>query len=181
MTLLLGRKQINLKHFQLEKDTQRCYKMTLKFYLITSMLLLCVFLVVIPPAFSIRCYRKACVDNDCYEDWGAGGFQCPADDDKCATLEFASETTSGDRIQVNQNNCSITSDDCDEQDVCARARAFVEGYNETLTQCSVSCCNTDMCNTPGTKKKSSVHILKKQTEARKNLKKKLMAAPILKG
>ncbi|KAJ7392036.1 hypothetical protein OS493_014975 [Desmophyllum pertusum] len=149
--------------------------MTLNIYLITSVLLLCV--VVIPPAFSIRCYRKSCVNDDCFHD--VGEVQCQeVDDDRCGTLSFASETADGIKTTVLQLNCTRSSVDCDEAVICASVGTFVmKDFNETLTECSDTCCNTDMCNAPAKKKSTlmKLHGIKKDAEAVKHIKNRLMS------
>ncbi|KAJ7388329.1 hypothetical protein OS493_038419 [Desmophyllum pertusum] len=61
-----------------------------------SVLLLCGFLVAIPPAFGIKCYRQSCLYGFyCFEDYGDDGFQCPSANDKCVTLDFAGEDANG--------------------------------------------------------------------------------------
>ncbi|KAJ7392020.1 hypothetical protein OS493_014956 [Desmophyllum pertusum] len=122
-----------------------CVKMTLQFSFIVSMFLLCGFLVVIPPASSIRCYRQRCVDNECYG--GDEGVQCEGSDyDRCGMLSFGSKNHEGHTFALLQLNCARSTVDCSQNEVCENERKLTESVNEKLSGCSMTCCTGDMCN-----------------------------------
>ncbi|XP_020624531.1 uncharacterized protein LOC110061997 isoform X2 [Orbicella faveolata] len=118
--------------------------MTVKISLIASMLFLCgCLLVVIPPALSIRCYRMVCEGEYCYGD--VGEVECQgADDDMCGTLTFTTEGAFHNVIK----NCTRSTQDCNEESTCERVETVVAEWGVSFSDCSMSCCQGNMCNAP---------------------------------
>ena len=105
---------------------------------------MCAYFAVIPPAQGINCFRKIVEDGEVHNN--EGEVNCLGeDDDKCGTLTFTVDSS----VDVMIKNCTRSAIDCNEEEVCERITAHVENLGRTLTQCSLSCCDTDMCNAPG--------------------------------
>ena len=106
--------------------------------------LLCGFLAVIPPVYSVNCYRKTVENDHVFVDDGVVECNDPRDD-KCGTLHFTVDSS----IAVEIRNCTKSARDCEEDVVCGRVREYVEALAGSLTSCSPMCCDTDNCNAPG--------------------------------
>ncbi|KAJ7378857.1 hypothetical protein OS493_020459 [Desmophyllum pertusum] len=116
--------------------------MTLKIFLAMSVWMLCVILVNIPPANSIRCYYKACFDISQCRTYG--NIDCSEHDDKCGHASFITEAR-----EASIWNCTRSSRDCNQERVCRRLTAAMARHNETVSACSENCCDGDLCNAPG--------------------------------
>ena len=83
-------------------------------------------------------------DPDC----SSGGVaEClEEDDDSCGSLAVSL----GSGIHFTKFNCTrSTHDDCNEQKNCDRMGEMAVAIEDTLESCSVTCCNTAGCNSPG--------------------------------
>ena len=101
---------------------------------------MCTYFAVIPPAQGIKCFRQKVEDGKVVNN--EGEVDCD-DGDKCGTLTFTVDSS----ITIISRNC--TKSDCKEKKICNRIKSHVGILGGTLTECSVSCCYTDMCNAPG--------------------------------
>ncbi|KAL9955720.1 hypothetical protein ACROYT_G037081 [Oculina patagonica] len=128
--------------------------MALKVSLILAVYFLCGFLAVIQPAYSIRCYRKITKNNEVINN--DGQVDCRGEgDDGCGTMTFTyTEQSSSFNIMI--KNCTRSALDCDQNAVCERARASLAKDGATMSDCSLSCCNSDYCNAPATTKDEPV-------------------------
>ena len=108
------------------------------------MLFLCgCLLVAIPPTFSIRCYRMVCESEYCYGD--VGEVECQgADDDRCGTLTFTTE----DSVHNVIKNCTRSTQDCNQDSTCERVESALAEWGVSFSDCSMSCCQGNMCNQP---------------------------------
>ncbi|XP_078356461.1 uncharacterized protein LOC144641310 [Oculina patagonica] len=117
--------------------------MAIKISSIVSMLLLCGCLFVFPPALSIRCYRMVCEGEWCFGD--VGEVDCEGeDDDRCGTLTF---TTDGSTHNVIKN-CTRSTQDCNQASTCERVADAIAGWGLAFSDCSMTCCEGDVCNAP---------------------------------
>ncbi|KAL9969702.1 hypothetical protein ACROYT_G021953 [Oculina patagonica] len=123
--------------------------MALKVSLILAVYFLCGFL----PVYSIRCYSQT-VENNKFLD-NDGVVDCQGEgEDRCGTLTFT--FTKGSHFNVMIKNCSRSALDCDQDVICERARARMEKHGGTMSDCSMSCCDSDNCNAPATKEDEPV-------------------------
>ncbi|XP_078348984.1 uncharacterized protein LOC144633926 [Oculina patagonica] len=124
---------------------------------IVAVSLLCGFLAVIPPGYSISCLHKTT-----YKDYlviDDETVDCEGDYDKCGILAFTLDTSSNIVVA----NCTRSTVDCDEAVACERARAIFETRGYTFTDCSQSCCDSDYCNAPAEKRTAmGLDILQKE-------------------
>ena len=98
---------------------------------------------VIPPALSIRCYHMVCEDEYCYED--VGEVECHgAGDDRCGTLTFTTEGSVHNVIK----NCTRSTQDCNKESTCERVESAIAEWGVSFSDCSMSCCQGNMCNQP---------------------------------
>ncbi|KAJ7378856.1 hypothetical protein OS493_020458 [Desmophyllum pertusum] len=122
--------------------------MTLKIFLAMSVWMLCVILVSIPPANSIRCYYKLCSDISRCRDHG--NIDCSEHDDRCGHASFTTEV----RVASIWNCTKSIGGDCDQERVCRRFTALMASYNnENVSACSTNCCDDDLCNVPAADEK----------------------------
>ena len=108
------------------------------------MLFLCgCLLVFVPPALSINCYHAVCEGEYCYGD--VGEVECQgADDDTCGTLTFTTEGSIHNVIK----NCTRSTQDCNQESTCERVESAVEEWGVSFSDCSMTCCQGNMCNAP---------------------------------
>ncbi|XP_078368858.1 uncharacterized protein LOC144652652 [Oculina patagonica] len=114
-------------------------------------LFLCGFLVSLSSVISIRCLVKYCVNNYCFDP---EIVQCPNSDDKCRTLTY-------NRFGLAvYRTCSHR---CDEQ-VCTHLESTAG-----VTNCTVTCCNTDLCNNPANDEASTQITIVDKKKIRKEM------------
>lgn len=108
-----------------------------------SIWLLCGLLVIVPPSLSIRCYRQACEGTECF--WENREVECQGEDyDSCGTLTF---TTGGSTHNVIKN-CTRSAIECNEKATCDRVERAIAKWVQSFSDCSVTCCESDVCNAP---------------------------------
>ena len=109
-------------------------------------------LMTIPSASFMRCYVKHCnyfPDGTPYCR-GSGAANCSStEDDRCATL--AVSLSSGRSYTIWK--CTRSSlNYCNQNVTCQHEKDKAATFWVSVQSCSVTCCDSDECNTPGKKK-----------------------------
>ena len=95
------------------------------------------------PLLDKDCYRMVCEGKWCYGD--VGEVDCEgADDDRCGTLTFTTEGTVHNVIK----NCTRSTQDCNQENTCERVENAIAEWGVSFSECSMTCCQGDVCNAP---------------------------------
>lgn len=107
------------------------------------------FLANLPTAVSIECY--ACVDypgspTPCGDD--ATVLSCPSDVDSCVTMVMGFDYSGYNLTTITKNCSAVQYGGCNESYICNSVNISVVSSGGILTECSVNCCQSDLCNGP---------------------------------
>lgn len=110
------------------------------------MLFLCGFLISLSSVLSLKCYDWFCYELSCFKQEtrqcdSSGNFQC-------RRLEFY--LSPRENVPPGHVLAASCSTHCDQEEVCSK-------LSGNVSDCRVTCCNTDLCNDPG-KYQALVHM-----------------------
>ena len=101
------------------------------------------FLVSLPPAISLKCYRQHCSGTA-----GSAGCstssrtqeECRGNQDRCLTVNM-------DYNSIKYYQCASSSgQDCNTTAVCSDYQLIANAVDKPFGNCVANCCSTDLCN-----------------------------------
>ena len=91
---------------------------------------------------SLRCYHSARIGD---RQFSSSIWPCAlaTPSTECATISFVSHPAKGSPTRIVSWTCA---DDCNEDEICRDAEKEIK---KKVTDCTVTCCQEDLCNKPG--------------------------------